>query len=171
MEIYSYRYPKNRVLVFLNPELEPLGNAYNVIQSMTAIGSGQLYGKGVLTDNTLSQLNFLPAKHTDFIFAVTVEALGFVGGAMIIFLYMLLILRTIAIAKKAKDKFGSLIVIGVATMMFFHIFENIGMTMGIMPVTGIPLPFMSYGGSSMMTNMAAYGMVLSVAMRRHKIKF
>lgn len=162
---------KNRVLVFLNPELEPLGNAYNVIQSMTAIGSGQLYGKGVLTDNTLSQLNFLPAKHTDFIFAVTVEALGFIGGAIIIFLYMVLILRTVAIAKKSKDQFGSLIVIGVATMMFFHIFENIGMTMGIMPVTGIPLPFMSYGGSSMMTNMAAYGMVLSVAMRRHKIKF
>lgn len=162
---------KKRVLVFLNPELDPLGDAYNVVQSMTAIGSGRLYGKGVLTDNTLSQLNFLPAKHTDFIFSVTVEALGFVGGAIIILLYMILILRTVAIAKKAKDRFGSLIVIGVASMMFFHIFENIGMTMGLMPVTGIPLPFMSYGGSSMMTNMMAYGMVLSVAMRRQKIKF
>lgn len=162
---------KNRVRVFLNPDLDPLNNAYNVVQSMTAIGSGRLYGKGLLTDNTLSQLNFLPAKHTDFIFAVTVEALGFVGGAIIITLYMALILKTIAIAKCSKDKFGSLIVIGVASMMFFHIFENIGMTMGLMPVTGIPLPFMSYGGSSMLTNMAAYGMVLSVAMRRHKIKF
>ncbi|NMA96225.1 MAG: rod shape-determining protein RodA [Clostridiales bacterium] len=162
---------KKRVLVLLNPELEPLGDAYNVIQSMTAIGSGRLYGKGVLTGNTLSQLNFLPAKHTDFIFSVTVETLGFIGGAIIILLYMLLILRTVAISNRAEDRFGSLIVIGVATMMFFHIFENIGMTMGIMPVTGIPLPFMSYGGSSMLTNMAAYGMVISVAMRRHKIRF
>ncbi|HHW70781.1 MAG TPA: rod shape-determining protein RodA [Clostridiales bacterium] len=162
---------KNRIRVFLNPELDPLGNAYNVLQSMTAIGSGRLYGKGLLTDNTLSQLNFLPAKHTDFIFAVTVEALGFIGGAIIIFLYMMLLLKTVRVAKHSKDRFGSLIVVGVASMMFFHIFENIGMTMGLMPVTGIPLPFMSYGGSSMLTNMAAYGMVLSVAMRRQKIKF
>jgi rod shape determining protein RodA len=162
---------KNRILVFLNPGLDPLGEGYHVTQSLIAIGSGQIYGKGLLTDNTLSQLNFLPAKHTDFIFSVTAEALGFMGGIIIILLYLALIIRTMKIASKSKDKFGALLVTGVASMIMFHIFENIGMTMGLMPVTGIPLPFMSYGGSSMWTNMIAYGMVLSVGMRRQKIKF
>jgi len=162
---------KDRIRVFLNPNLDSLGSGYNVLQSITAIGSGQIYGKGILTDNTLSQLNFLPAKHTDFIFAVTVEALGFVGGITIITLFLILVLRTIRLARKAKDLFGSLIVVGVVCMIVFHIFENIGMTMGLMPVTGIPLPFLSYGGSSMWTNMIAYGLVLNVGMRRQKIKF
>jgi rod shape determining protein RodA len=162
---------KNRILVFLNPGMDPLGAGYHVIQSIIAIGSGRIYGKGILTDNTLSQLNFVPAKNTDFIFSVTVEALGFIGGAIIICLYLCLVLRTIYLATKAKDSFGSFLVIGVVSMMIFHIFENIGMTMGLMPVTGIPLPFMSYGGSSMITNMIAYGLVLNVGMRRQKINF
>jgi rod shape determining protein RodA len=162
---------RNRILVFLNPGMDPLGTGYHVVQSMIAIGSGRLYGKGILTDNTLSQLNFVPAKNTDFIFSVTVEALGFVGGAIIIALYLLLILRTIYQASKAKDTLGSLIIVGVVSMIIFHVFENIGMTMGLMPVTGIPLPFMSYGGSSMLTNMFAYGLVLNVAMRKQKIRF
>lgn len=162
---------KNRILVFLNPGMDPLGAGYHVIQSIIAIGSGRIWGKGILTDNTLSQLNYVPAKNTDFIFSVTVEALGFVGGAIIICLYLCLILRTIYLATKAKDNFGSFLVIGVVSMMVFHIFENIGMTIGLMPVTGIPLPFMSYGGSSMITNMIAYGLVLNVGMRRQKINF
>jgi len=162
---------KDRIRVFLNPSLDPMGKGYQVSQSVTAIGSGQIFGKGILTNNTLSQLNFLPAAHTDFIFAVLTEALGFIGGIIIISLYLLLVIRTIMLATKARDKFGSLIVIGVTAMIVAHIFENIGMTMGLTPVTGIPLPFMSYGGSFMWTNMIAYGLVLNVGMRRQKIKF
>jgi len=162
---------KDRVRVFLNPRLDPMGKGYQVSQSITAIGSGRITGKGIITNNTLSQLNFLPAAHTDFIFAVLTEALGFIGGAIIIVLYLLLIIRTIMVAAKARDSFGSLIVIGVTAMIIAHIFENIGMTMGLTPVTGIPLPFMSYGGSFMWTNMIAYGLVLNVGMRRQKIKF
>ncbi len=168
-------YQKNRIRVFLNPGIDPLGSGYNVLQSMMAIGSGQISGQmdgqGILRGNTLSQLNFLPAKETDFIFSVTAEALGFAGGIVIIILFFLLILRTIRLASKARDTLGSLLVTGVASMTLFHVFENIGMTMGLMPVTGLPLPFMSYGGSSMWTNMIAFGLVLNVGMRRQKIKF
>jgi len=162
---------KDRIRVFLNPRLDPMGKGYQVSQSITAIGSGRIIGKGILTNNTLSQLNFLPAAHTDFIFSVLTEAFGFIGGVIIIGLYSILIIRTIMVAVKAKDEFGSLIVIGVTALIIAHIFENIGMTMGLTPVTGIPLPFMSYGGSFMWTNMIAYGLVLNVGMRRQKIKF
>lgn len=169
-------YQKHRILVFLNPGMDPLGSGYNVLQSMMSVGSGQITGQlnsigGILFGNTLSQLDFLPAKETDFIFSVTTEALGFVGGITIIALFFILIMRTIRVATKAKDTLGALIAVGVASMILFHVFENIGMAMGIMPVTGIPLPFMSYGGSSMWTNMISFGLVLNVGMRRHKIKF
>ena len=169
-------YQKHRILVFLNPGMDPLGSGYNVLQSMMSVGSGQITGQlnsigGILFGNTLSQLDFLPAKETDFIFSVTAEALGFVGGITIIALFFILIMRTIRVATKAKDTLGALIAVGVASMILFHVFENIGMAMGIMPVTGIPLPFMSYGGSSMWTNMISFGLVLNVGMRRHKIKF
>lgn len=169
-------YQKHRILVFLNPGMDPLGSGYNVLQSMMSVGSGQITGQlnsigGILFGNTLSQLDFLPAKETDFIFSVTTEALGFVGGITIIVLFFILIMRTIRVATKAKDTLGALIAVGVASMILFHVFENIGMAMGIMPVTGIPLPFMSYGGSSMWTNMISFGLVLNVGMRRHKIKF
>jgi len=169
-------YQRTRIEVFLNPGLDPLGDGYNVLQSMMAIGSGQIFGQmgiegGILRGNTLSQLDFLPAKDTDFIFSVTAEALGFIGGISIIALFLLLVLRIIRVASKARDKLGSFIAVGVASMTLFHVFENIGMTMGLMPVTGLPLPFMSYGGSSMWTNMIAIGLVLNVGMRRHKLKF
>lgn len=164
-------YQKMRILVFLNPGLDPTGDGYNVIQSVMAIGSGRLTGKSLLSGNTLSQLNFLPEPHTDFIYSVIVEALGFLGGITVIILYGILIIRSIQIARKAKDTFGQLIVIGVVAMQMAHIFENIGMTMGIMPITGIPLPFLSYGGSFMWTNMIALGLILNVGMRRQKIKF
>jgi len=164
-------FQKTRILTFLNPYLDPMGGGYNVIQSMIAIGSGQTFGKGLLKEGAMSQLDFIPEKHTDFIFSVTAEALGFIGALLLILLYSILIFRTLVLAQKAKDKFGSLLVIGVLSMAMFHIFENIGMSMGMMPVTGIPLPFMSYGGSSMWTNMIAFGLVLNVGMRRQKITF
>ncbi|MDD3612363.1 MAG: rod shape-determining protein RodA [Clostridia bacterium] len=168
-------FQRNRILVFLNPELDPLGHGMNALQSMMSIGSGQVWGQidkgGAFSGNTLSQLDYLPAKETDFIFSVTVEALGFVGGITIIALFFILLIRTVVIGAKAKDMLGSLIAVGVASMTLFHVFENIGMTMGIMPITGIPLPFVSYGGSSMWTNMIAFGLVLNVGMRRHKLKF
>lgn len=162
---------KDRILVFLNPGLDPTGDGYNVIQSVMAIGSGRIMGKNFLVGNTLSQLDYLPAAHTDFIFSVIVEALGFLGGITIIILYGIMIIRSIRIARNAKDTFGSLIVIGVVCMQMAHIFENIGMTMGIMPVTGIPLPYLSYGGSFMWTNMISLGLILNVGMRRQKIIF
>lgn len=168
-------YQQARIRVFLNPGMDPMGDGYNVLQSMMAIGSGQLTGQitenGIFQGNTLSQLDFLPAKETDFIFSVTAEALGFVGGIAIIFLFFLLVMRTLRIAAKARDTLGALIAAGVASMTLFHVFENIGMTMGIMPITGLPLPFMSYGGSSMWANMIAFALVLNVGMRRQKIKF
>lgn len=162
---------KDRIMVFLNPGLDPIGDGYNVIQSVMAIGSGRTTGKSLLSGNTLSQLNYLPEPHTDFIYSVIVEALGFVGGFTIILLYAIIIIRSIKIARKAKDTFGQLLIVGVVCMQMAHIFENIGMTMGIMPITGIPLPFLSYGGSFMWTNMIALGLVLNVGMRRQKIKF
>ncbi|HOB19442.1 MAG TPA: rod shape-determining protein RodA [Candidatus Atribacteria bacterium] len=168
-------YQKKRIMVFLNPELDPLGDGLNVLQSIMSVGSGQIWGQlkngALFSANTLSQLNYLPAKDTDFIFSVAAEAFGFVGGITIIALFFLLIIRTIRIGSKAADKLGALIAIGVASMTLFHVYENIGMTMGIMPVTGIPLPFMSYGGSSMWANMIAYGLVLNVGMRRQKHRF
>ncbi|NLJ41725.1 MAG: rod shape-determining protein RodA [Clostridiales bacterium] len=162
---------KHRVLVFLNPGLDPMGKGYNVIQSIMTIGSGRLKGKSLLIGNTLSQLDYLPEPHTDFIYSVIVESLGFIGGFTIIMLYAVVIIRSIQIARRAKDVFGQLLVIGVVCMQVAHIFENMGMTMGIMPVSGIPLPFLSYGGSFMWTNMIALGLVLNVGMRRQKIQF
>lgn len=168
-------YQKNRILVFLNPGIDPLGAGYHATQSIISIGSGQMTGRlgggGFLFENMLSQLDFLPAKDTDFIFSVVVEALGFIGGITIIILYLLLLIRIMRSAARARDTLGSLICAGVASMILFHIFENIGMCIGIMPITGIPLPLMSYGGSSMWTNMVSFGLVLNVGMRRQKIKF
>ncbi len=168
-------YQKYRILVYMNPGMDPLGDGYHVIQSITSIGSGQLtgqFGRGELfSGNSLSQLNFLPAKDTDFVYSVTTEALGFVGGIAIILLFYMLIMRTMRIARRSMDVLGSYICVGVASMIIFHVFENIGMSMGIMPITGIPLPFISYGGSSMWTNMASFALVINVGMRRQKLKF
>lgn len=163
-------YQKDRILVFLNPELEPLGKGYNVLQSLTAIGSGQFLGKG-LFKGTQNNLGFIPERHTDFIFSVIGEELGLIGTVAVVLLFLWLILRCIHIAKVSKDDYGMLITVGVISMLLFHILENIGMTIGLMPVTGIPLPFISYGGSSLLTNMAAIGLVLNVGMRRQVIRF
>ncbi|HOS70732.1 MAG TPA: rod shape-determining protein RodA [Bacillota bacterium] len=169
-KLFLKPYQKNRILVFLNPELDPMGAGYHVIQSKTAIGSGQFLGKG-LFEGTQNNLGFILERHTDFIFSVIGEELGLVGALVLMMLFLWLLLRCIHIAKVSKDDYGMLICVGIISMFLFHIFENIGMTIGLMPVTGIPLPFISYGGSNLLTNMAAVGLVLNVGMRRQVIRF
>jgi rod shape determining protein RodA len=139
---------------------------YNVNQSVTAVGAGQVKGRGFFASGSFCQLDFIPAKSTDFIFSITAETWGFIGGIVVIALYTLLLVRLLMLSRRAFDRFGSYIIVGVAAMMFFHVFENIGMTIGVMPCTGIPLPFLSYGGSSMVTNLMAIGLVENVCMRR-----
>lgn len=163
-------YQLMRLLVFWNPSLDPFGYGYHLIQSKIAIGSGGLIGKGLFS-GTQSRLNFLPEQHTDFIFSVASEEFGLAGGLIIISLYLFLIIRGLKIAIDSKDLYGSLIVIGVLAMFGFHILVNIGMTMGVLPITGLPLPFLSYGGSSLTTNFIAIGLIINVNMRRQKILF
>lgn len=177
------KFQKNRILVFFDPSLDPMGAAYQITQSKTAIGSGQLLGRLITADGNINEkidwvkrsgfsgLSWLPEKHTDFIFAVIGESFGLVGGILLIFLFLLLLYRLVIIAKKAKDSFGSLTVIGIAAMITFHVIENIGMTIGLMPITGIPLPFISYGGTFLLTNMVAMGFVFSIAIRKSQINF
>lgn len=155
-----------RIKVFLNPELDTQNYGYNVKQSKIAIGSGQMFGKGYFSEGTLAQLRFVPERHTDFVFAGIVEGLGFVGGTLLIVLYFALIFRWLYVAIKSKDAFGTCLVVGVMGMLLAHVFENVGMTIGLMPVTGIPLPFVSYGGSNLLTNMIGVGIVENVWMRR-----
>lgn len=163
-------YQKMRLTVFLNPNVDPLGSGYHIIQSKIAIGSGMLFGKGIF-GGTQSQLNFLPENHTDFIFAVIGEELGFIGGAIILLLYLILFYRGVKIAASAKDSFGTLLATGIVSMLTFHVLVNVGMTAGIMPVTGIPLPLMSYGVSALTTNLVSIGILLNIYMRRQKIMF
>ena len=163
-------YQKQRLTVFLDPNVDPLGSGYHIIQSKIAIGSGMLWGKG-LFNGTQSQLNFLPEHHTDFIFAVVGEELGFIGSALILLLYFIILYRSLMIAEAARDNFGTLLATGITSMMAFHILVNVGMTAGIMPVTGIPLPLMSYGVSSLTTNLFSIGLLLNIYMRRQKILF
>lgn len=137
---------------------------------MLAVGSGQLFGMGLFNGNQ-TQLGYLPMKTTDFIFSVISEEMGFVISALVVVLFVLLIIRIFHIAKNAKDTFGSLIATGIGAMFLAHFLENVGMTIGLMPITGIPLPFISYGGSSMLTNCIAIGLVLSVNKKRKKNMF
>jgi rod shape determining protein RodA len=158
-------YQVDRLTVFLNPNKSLSGAGYNVDQSKTTIAHGGLVGKG-LFKGTQTNLGYVPEQQTDFIFTVVGEELGFVGGSLLLALFALMIWRTWRTARLAGDHFGTLICIGVLAMFMFQIFENIGMTMGIMPVTGIPLPFMSYGGSSTITYFVCIGLVANVHMRR-----
>jgi len=163
-------YQRERIRVFLNPELDPFGSGYHVIQSKIAIGSGGLFGKGWLA-GTQSQLNFLPENHTDFIFAVAGEEFGFIGACIILLLYAVIIWRGITIAMNAEDDFGMLLATGVTSMFMFHIIVNIGMTIGIMPVTGVPLPFLSYGVSSLITNIMGVALLLNISLRDSTLNF
>ncbi|MBO5059309.1 MAG: rod shape-determining protein RodA [Clostridia bacterium] len=162
-------YQKHRIQVFFNPEMDKLGSGYNVIQSKIAVGSGQIFGKGYLK-GTQNQMGFLPTKHTDFIFSVIAEEFGFIGALLVILLLFLIIARCIKAAQEANDLFGKYMCMGIAAMLIFHTFENAGMCIGLMPVTGIPLPFISYGGTSLLTNMMAIGIVLSVTRHSHGTK-
>lgn len=162
--IYKFlltEYQQKRIQVFLNPDLDPLNRGYNVIQSKIAVGSGQLWGKGYL-QGTQNQLGYLPTKYTDFIFSVISEEFGFIGACLLVIALFLLIYRCFKVAQKADNSFGRYICIGVGAMLLFHTFENVGMCIGLMPVTGIPLPFISYGGTAMVVDMIAVGLVMSV---------
>jgi rod shape determining protein RodA len=155
-------YQQKRLLVFLDPQVDPRGAAYHVIQSQTAIGSGGWFGSGYL-EGAQKRLAFLPEQHTDFIFAVVGEELGFVGVVVALCLFMLLFLRIIRIAQRASDPFGGLVAFGLLASWFVHVLVNIGMTVGVMPITGIPLPFFSYGGSFMLASWLAIGVLVRIS--------
>ncbi len=160
----------SRIDVYLHPEKDPRGAGYNIMQSKLAIGAGQIFGMGLLQGNQ-TQLGYLHPKTTDFIFSAIGEEMGFVVSASIIILYVILITRIIYVAKTAKDSLGSYIAIGIAGVFCFHMLENIGMTIGVLPITGVPLPFVSYGGSSLLTNFICVGLVLNISARRQKAIF
>jgi rod shape determining protein RodA len=160
-------YQKARIMTFVDPESDRLGAGWNIIQSKIAIGSGGFTGKGFL-EGTQTKYEFLPASHTDFIFSVIGEELGFIGTVVVLALFFFLIWRALYIATQVKSRFFGLLAIGLAAMLMFHVFVNIGMTIGVMPVTGLPLPFVSYGGSSLVTNSLAIGLLLHVYTHRHE---
>ncbi|QPJ61916.1 MAG: rod shape-determining protein RodA [Candidatus Nitronauta litoralis] len=158
-------YQKARIMTFLNQEMDPLGAGYQTIQSKIAIGSGGFWGKGLLA-GTQSRLNFLPEKHTDFIFSVFAEETGFFGVAVLLTLFLILILKGLNIAYRAADRFGLFMAIGITGYLSLYIIYNLGMTIGIFPITGIPLPLFSYGGSSLLTTFFALGLLLNIEARR-----
>lgn len=163
-------YQVRRIETFANPSLDPQGAGYNVLQSTIAVGSGRLFGRG-LSSGSQSQLNFLPSQQTDFIFATLAEKLGFVGAALVLVMFTVLLIRAIVIAWHADDRFGMLLALGITAYFMFHITINIGMNLGIMPVTGIPLPLLSYGGTSLIISLAAIGLLLSISLHREGLEF
>ncbi|MBE9125682.1 MULTISPECIES: rod shape-determining protein RodA [unclassified Coleofasciculus] len=163
-------YQKQRLTSFLDPDKDPLGTGYHLIQSRIGIGAGQLTGRG-LYEGTQTQLNFIPEQHTDFIFSAIGEELGFVGCVCVLFAFWLLCLRLVIIAQNSKDNFGSLIAIGVLSMIVFQTVVNIGMNIGLAPITGIPLPLLSFGKAALLANFIGIGLVESVANHRHRLRF
>ncbi len=158
-------YQKQRIMTFLEPERDPMGAGYHIIQSKIAVGSGGVSGKG-LTEGTQSQLNFLPEKHTDFIFTTLAEELGFIGAAGLLALYLAVIALGIYVAIRCRHRFGRLLAGGVTFMLFLYVFINVAMVTGLVPVVGVPLPLVSYGGTAMMTLMAGIGFLLNVSVHR-----
>jgi len=156
------QYQKERIFSFLNPFSDPLGSGYNMIQAMVAVGSGQWLGRG-LGRGTQSHLMFLPERHSDFIFASLAEELGFLGGFLLIIVYAFLLWRLLKIASQAKEKYGVLICLGVFSMIFVQVLINIGMNLGLVPVTGITLPLISSGGSSLLATVISLGIVQNIA--------
>ena len=157
-------YQKSRILTFLNPDRDPLGAGYHIIQSKIAIGSGMLIGKGFLKE-TQNALSFLPEHHTDFIVSVLAEEWGLMGCSVLLLLYLIFLFWGLNIAYNCRNMFGSILAFGITAMIFWQIFINIGMVMGLMPVVGVPLPLVSYGGSSVITNMVGFGILLNISMR------
>jgi rod shape determining protein RodA len=158
-------YQQRRIMSYFNPEGDPLGAGYHIIQSRIAVGSGQFWGKGFLQGKQ-NQLNFLPEQHTDFIFSVFAEEWGFAGAIVLLILYFALVIRGFVIANRARDTFGALLCLGVAGMIFWEVVVNVGMTTGLLPVVGIPLPLFSYGGSSLVSLFVGIGLLMNVQMRR-----
>jgi len=163
---FLHDYQKNRVLTFLNPERDPLGAGYHIIQSKIALGSGGVFGKGFM-NGTQSHLNFLPEKHTDFIFTMLSEEFGMIGGILIIVLNMLILIYSYSFALRSTSYFGKLVAIGLATNYFLYVFINTAMVLGLIPVVGIPLPLISYGGTVMLSVMASFGLILCVNINRN----
>lgn len=163
-------YQKDRLTLFLDPDKDPLGGGYHLIQSRIAIGAGELWGRG-LGEGTQTQLSFIPEQHTDFVFSAIGEEWGFLGAIAVLIVFWLICLRLVIIAQNAKDDFGSLLAFGILAMILFQVVVNIGMTIGLAPITGIPLPWISYGRSSLLTNFIALGIAESVANYRHRLKF
>jgi rod shape determining protein RodA len=159
-------YQQARILTFLDPDRDPLGAGYHVIQSKIAIGSGKLFGKGFL-HGTQTRLDFLPAQHTDFIFAVFSEEWGFIGCWGLLLLYLVMIIYCLRLIQRARDRFGALLVFGMTAIVFWHLVINVAMVTGILPVVGVPLPLVSYGGSALASMMFAIGVMMNVSMRRY----
>ena len=164
----SYRY--DRLLGFFNPEMASSDSVYQATNSKTAIGNGGLRGVGLFQDGTYSALDYVPQDHTDFIFSSIGETMGFIGCSIVMILYLLMIFRLLTLALNTYDKFARLVIVGFMMMIFFHAFYNIGMTIGIMPVMGIPLPFRSYGGSNRIANMGGVGLVLNITLRKPQMR-
>ena len=166
--VYKYglkQYQRQRIVSFINPASDPKGSGYNSIQSMIAIGSGQFVGKG-FKKGTQSQLNFLPEHHTDFIFAVFSEEHGFLGAVVLLSLYVLFFMTALNIAYVSHDKFGTLLALGIIIIFFWHVFINVGMVCGILPIVGVPLPFVSYGGSSLITSLIGVAILTNISNKR-----
>ena len=158
-------YQRERIRTFLDPERDPLGSGYHIIQSKIAVGSGGFFGRGFM-EGTQSQLSFLPERHTDFAFSVFAEEWGFAGSLVLLLLYLLIIIWGIYVARRAADQFGLFLSLGVVAMFFWHVVVNLGMVIGLLPVVGVPLPLFSYGGTSIVTTMIGAGLLLNVSMRR-----
>lgn len=161
-------YQRNRIVAFMKPDVDPSGIGYQIEQSKISVGSGRIFGKGYLK-GTQGPFRFLPEKHTDFILAIFAEEWGFLGTFLLILLYLLIMLRGIDTALKAKDEFGRFLAFAVVSMFFVYFFINVGMVLGMLPVVGVPLPFMSYGGTALVSNFAAVGLLINVRMRRFSL--
>ncbi len=167
-----HAYQRDRLTTFINPQSDPLGKGYNVRQAVIAVGNGGLWGKGLGQETgQLSQLNFLPKAYTDFVFAASAESLGFAGATILLILFAGLLWRVVVVAKAARDGFGMLLAYGFFTLVLFSVLVNVGMNLAIMPVTGIPLPFISAGGTALIMNFVGVGLMQSIMMRRHTIQF
>jgi rod shape determining protein RodA len=158
-------YQRQRILTLLDPGRDPLGAGYHIIQSKIAVGSGKFWGKGFL-QGTQGQLRFIPEHHTDFIFTVLAEEWGFVGSMLLLTLFLCFLLRGLNVARRSRDQFGSLLAFGTTAIVFWHVVINVAMVLGMLPVVGIPLPLVSYGGSSAVVTLASVGILLNVAMRK-----
>jgi rod shape determining protein RodA len=159
-------YQKARILTFIDPTMDPLGSGYQILQSKIAVGSGRIFGKGLFSKVTQSYLDYIPEKHTDFIFSIVAENFGLIGVLAALALYFILLYRILATARQARDKVGTLVVMGIMAVILFHVIVNISMIIGLMPITGLPLPLMSYGGSSLMSTVIGLAIIMNIRMRR-----